>query len=245
MLSTNSRGSWIFSDPLPLEVSRKRGMETSGRMPTASAIAVTVNGVPEDSSGGGVTVLTRTAPEREEPTVAGDSPRAEIMGRFAVMATIIAFGFHAGGVLLRGLAAHRVPWANMYEFSCAAALAMAAAYVVLLAVRRGSARWLGLPVTFVVLVTLGLAYTVLYAPAEELVPALNSYWLYIHVSAAMISTGAFGVASVATALYLVKVSVEEGKLSRISGTLSRLPSSVALDRMAYRVIAFIDRKSVV
>jgi cytochrome c-type biogenesis protein CcsB len=204
-----------------------------------SAIAVTVNGVPDEPSGGGVTVLTRSAPESEEPTVAGDSVRAEIMGRFAVMATIIAFAFHVGGVLLRGLAAHRVPWANMYEFSCAAALAMAAAYVALLALRRGSARWLGLPVTFVVLVTLGLAYTVLYAPAEELVPALNSYWLYIHVSAAMISTGAYGVASVATALYLVKLAVEEGKLRRLAPWLGRLPSSVALDRMAYRVIAFI------
>jgi cytochrome c-type biogenesis protein CcsB len=186
----------------------------------------------------GVAVLTRTADEDYEPTVAGGSLRAEVVGRFAVMATVIGFVLHFAGVLFRGLAAHRVPWANMYEFSTAAALAMAFAYLVLLALTRKS-RWLGLPVSFIVLVTLGLAYTVLYTDAEELVPALHSYWLYIHVTAAVLSTGAFGVATVATILYLVKSAAEEGKLPRLSGPLERVPSSGTLDRTAYRVIAFI------
>jgi cytochrome c-type biogenesis protein CcsB len=186
----------------------------------------------------GVAVLTRTADEDEEPTIAGGSLRAEAVGRFAVMATVIGFALHAGGVLFRGLSAHRVPWANMYEFSCAAALAMAFAYLVLLGLRK-KVRWLGLPVSFIVLLTLGLAYTVLYTDAEELVPALHSYWLYIHVTAAVLSTGAFGVATVATALYLLKSATEEGKLPRLATQLERVPSSATLDRTAYRVIAFI------
>ncbi len=186
----------------------------------------------------GVAVLTRTQDEAEEPTVAGGSMRAEIVGRFAVLATYIAFALHATGVVFRGLAVHRVPWANMYEFSCAAALAMAFAYLVLLTARR-NVRWLGLPVSLIVLLTLGLAYTVLYTDAEELVPALHSYWLYIHVTAAVLSTGAFGVATVATILYLLKASSEEGRLPRLSGMLERVPSSATLDRTAYRVIAFI------
>jgi len=186
----------------------------------------------------GVSVLTRTAQEDDEPTVAGESLRAEIVGRFAVMATVIGFALHAAGVLFRGLSAHRVPWANMYEFSCAAALAMALAYLVLLGLGK-KVRWLGLPVSFIVLLTLGLAYTVLYTDAEELVPALHSYWLYIHVTAAVISTGAFGVATVATVLYLLKAAAEEGRLPRLSGQLQRVPSSGTLDRTAYRVIAFI------
>jgi cytochrome c-type biogenesis protein CcsB len=186
----------------------------------------------------GVSVLTRTASDDEEPTVAGGSLRAEVLGRFAVMATVIGFVLHLSGVAFRGLSVHRVPWANMYEFSCAASLAMAFAFLVLLGTRR-NVRWMGLPVTFIVLVTLGLAYTVLYTDAEELVPALHSYWLYIHVTAAVLSTGAFGVATVATVLYLLKASSEEGKLTRLSGVLDRVPSSGALDRTAYRVIAFI------
>jgi cytochrome c-type biogenesis protein CcsB len=186
----------------------------------------------------GVSVLTRTAQEEDEPTVAGESLRAEVLGRFAVMATGLGFALHAAGVLFRGLSVHRVPWANMYEFSCAAALAMAFAYLALLATGK-KVRWMGLPVSFIVLLTLGVAYTVLYTDAEELVPALHSYWLYIHVTAAVISTGAFGVATVATVLYLFKANSEEGRLPRLSGVLERVPSSGTLDRTAYRVIAFI------
>jgi cytochrome c-type biogenesis protein CcsB len=199
---------------------------------TAAAV-----GTPVDT-GSGVSVLTRAAREDEEPTVAGGSLRAEALGRFAVMATVLGFALHAAGVACRGLAAHRVPWANMYEFSCAAALAMAFAYLVLLAAGR-KVRWMGLPVSFVVLLTVGLAYTVLYTDAEELVPALHSYWLYIHVTAAVLSTGAFGVATIATVLYLLKAASEEGKLPRLGSVLDRVPSSGALDRTAYRVIAFI------
>ena len=211
--------------------------------PAAERVSVTVTtaagSFSEDSgSGGGVTVLTRTADESQQPTVAGGSLRAEVVGRFGLYVSVIAFLFHLGGVVLRGLAAHRVPWANMYEFSCAASLAMSGAYLVLLALRK-PVRWMGVPVTFIVLVTLGLAYTVLYAQAEELVPALNSYWLYIHVTAAMLSTGAYGVATVATVLYLFKAASEEGKLPRIAPLLDRVPQSVVLDRIAYRMIAFI------
>jgi cytochrome c-type biogenesis protein CcsB len=205
-----------------------------GRQAAAPAVEA-INAV---DGGNGVTVLTRSVAEDEEPTVAGGNLRAEIVGRFAVIATFIAFGFHLAGVVFRGLAAHRVPWANMYEFSCAAALAMSLAYITLLVLRR-KVRWMGLPVAGIVLLTLGIAYTLLYTDDEELVPALNSYWIWIHVTAAIISTGAFGVATVATVLYLLKSANEEGSLRRMSGWLSRLPSSVALDRNAYRVIAFI------
>jgi cytochrome c-type biogenesis protein CcsB len=222
---------WAFGTRSRLGV-RAAAVGRQAAAPAAERIAVaTVSG------SSGVTVLTRVTAEAEEPTVAGESLRAEVVGRFAVMASVLAFLLHLSGVVFRGLAAHRVPWANMYEFSCAASLAMSFAYLVLLARRR--VRWLGLPVTFIVLLTLGIAYTLLYTDAEELVPALHSYWLYIHVTSAVISTGAFGVATIATILYLLKSSTEEGKLPRFAATLERLPSSASLDRTAYRVIAFI------
>jgi cytochrome c-type biogenesis protein CcsB len=229
-------GEWAFGSRSRIGAKAAAVGRSGAAAAEASATAREQATVSVGSSG--VSVLTRTAQEEAEPTVAGDSLRAEAVGRFAVLATFIAFGLHAAGVVCRGLAVQRVPWANMYEFSCAAALAMALAYVVLLATGR-KVRWLGLPVTFIVLLTLGLAYTVLYTDAEELVPALHSYWLYIHVTAAVLSTGAFGVATVATILYLLKAATEEGKLPRLSGVLERVPSSGMLDRTAYRVIAFI------
>ena len=214
------------------------GAEAGAAKVGRQAAAPAVEAVNATDGGNGVTVLTRSLAEAEEPTISNGNLRAEMFGRFAVMVSFIAFAFHFGGVLFRGLSVHRVPWANMYEFSCAASLAMSAAYLVLLVMRK-KVRWIGLPVTVIVLLTLGIAYTLLYTDAEELVPALNSYWLYIHVTSAVISTGAFGVATVATILYLVKASNEQGSIPRWTNTLSRLPSSVALDRTAYRVIAFI------
>ena len=228
-------GEWAFG-------SRSRLGARAGAIGRERAATPRPTGVVEPArertiGSSGVTVLLRTAPEKDEPTVADGSLRAEVLGRFAVMATVIGFALHAAGVLFRGLAAQRVPWANMYEFSCAASLTMAFAYLALLATGR-KVRWLGLPVSFIVLMTLGIAYTLLYTDVEQLVPALNSYWLYIHVTAAVLSTGSFGVATTATAAYLLKLATEEGKLPRLARVLSRVPSSVALDRTAYRVIAF-------
>ena len=44
------------------------------------------------------------------------------------------------------------------------------------------------PVVGPVLLTLGLAVAVLYTPDAQLVPALQSYWLVIHVSVAFIAS---------------------------------------------------------
>ena len=87
-----------------------------------------------------------------------------------------------------------------------------------------------------VLLALGLAVTVLYVDAEALLPALHSTWLVIHVAAAIISSGAFCFAGILAAAYLVQERAERvapgGRLSRL------LPSSMSLDAIAYRVIAF-------
>lgn len=84
----------------------------------------------------------------------------------------------------------RPPWGNVYEFSTAFALTASAAYVCLLAARK-PVRWLGAPVLFSVLLTFGLAVSMLYVDSAQPVPALHSYWLWIHVSAAIISGGGY------------------------------------------------------
>jgi cytochrome c-type biogenesis protein CcsB len=87
-------------------------------------------------------------------------------------------------------------------------------------------------------VILMLAGLFLYMPAAPLVPALHSYWLAIHVTAAMIASGAFAVGAMASTLYLLKDrAVRRGKL-RPRGYLDRLPELKILDRVAYRVHAF-------
>jgi cytochrome c-type biogenesis protein CcsB len=170
----------------------------------------------------------------EEPV----SWRAEAAGRVGLLLTWLAFLLHATGVVTRGLSAGRVPWGNMYEFSISASLAVAIVYLAF--ERRYKLRWLGLGVTAVIGAVLGLAVLALYVPAGPLVPALDSYWLVIHVSAAAIAGGAFTVGAMASILYVVKSRAEQRALTgeAMPGPLRRLPASDAIDAVAYKVHAF-------
>lgn len=172
----------------------------------------------------------------------GPAP-GERFGRIAVALTVLGLLVHAGSVLLRGLAAGRVPWGNMYEFSSAVGVVAVAAFLVVLA-RQPQLRYLGMFVMLPVIVLMFLAGTVLYAKAAPLVAALRSYWLAIHVSAAVLATGIFLVSFVATVLYLIRARwdrmVAAGEQpSRFPTTLGgRLPGADALDQAAYRTVAF-------
>jgi len=99
---------------------------------------------------------------------------------------------------------------------------------------------MGLGVTLVIGAVLGLAVLALYVPAGPLVPALDSYWLVIHVSAAAISGGAFTIGAMASILYVLKSRAEQRAIDGIPvpGPLRRLPAADAIDAIAYKVHAF-------
>jgi cytochrome c-type biogenesis protein CcsB len=162
-------------------------------------------------------------------------------GRFAVAMTLVGWAVHNASVVTRGLAAHRVPWGNMYEFSSMVCLIAVTSFLVLL--QRQRVRYLGAFVMLPVVLYLGLAGTVLYAEAAPLLPALHSYWIKIHVVAAMSSSGIFMVGFVATTLFLVKDAWERRHATADGGPssgslMTRLPRAATLDRVAHRVIAF-------
>ncbi|MEJ7628027.1 MAG: c-type cytochrome biogenesis protein CcsB [Nocardioidaceae bacterium] len=169
-----------------------------------------------------------------------DVERSDRFGRTGFGLTVLGVLVLAVGVVLRGVAADRVPWGNMYEFSITGCLAVGAAYVVL--VRRYDIRWLGLLVTGFLVLVLGLAVLVLYRPLSPLVPALHSYWLMIHVSSAAVAGGAFTVGALASVLYLLRRRLEVRALEHPeeprTGFLWRTPSAEAIDRLGYRVHAF-------
>jgi cytochrome c-type biogenesis protein CcsB len=175
-------------------------------------------------------------PDAEQP----DSERVDRFGRSGLALTVLGALIAAVGVICRGLAAGRVPWGSMYEFAITGSLAVAVAYLFL--VRRYGIRWLGLLVTGFLTLVLGIAVVVLYRPVAPLVPALHSYWLLIHVSAAAIAGGAFSVGALMSALFLMR-SRAEARAAATPGTpvigwLSRVPTASAIDRIAYRVHAF-------
>jgi len=172
------------------------------------------------------------------PAPQGDRElQAEKYGRIGVSMTIIAAALHLGGLVARGLATDpiRVPWGNMYEFTLAGTFGVAAIYLVLM--RTYDLRRLGMIVTGFLVTVLMLDVTVLYKDAGPVMPALHSYWLVIHVLAAIIATGAFSVAGMLSALYLVKDSVAKRRELPANGFLARLPSLEVMDRVSYRLHA--------
>ena len=161
--------------------------------------------------------------------------KVEASGRIGVALTVVAAGLHLLGVVSRGFATDpvRVPWGNMYEFTVTGSLVVTLTYLALL--RRLDLRWLGLFVTSFSVVVMMAANLLLAQEAGPLVPALHSYWLVIHVGAAIVSTGAFTLGALASVVYLVKAQLE-GRV-RWQGLVRLLPGAEPLDRFAYRVHA--------
>jgi cytochrome c-type biogenesis protein CcsB len=185
------------------------------------------------------------------PPGAGSMPEPEVpalraireAGRWVVAGVALSAAgvvLHTAAVVTRGLAVHRAPWGNMYEF--VTALTCVAAIFFLYVMIRYRAWTLGVFVMGAVVITLGLAETVIYTAAGELVPALQSYWLDIHVTAMTLATGIFFVAAVLGVIYLwvdrYTRRVTAGRAEPGNGVVRRLPSLEQLDRLTYRTIVF-------
>jgi len=170
------------------------------------------------------------------------APRGSRAGALGVLLAAVGVAVHVGSVVTRGLAADRTPWGNMYEFSSMVALAAVVIFLSLVASGRVD-RGLGAFVMVPAVLYLGLAGTVLYTAAGPLVPALDSYWIKIHVFAAILASGAFLLSGVVALLYLLRVrhdaSVASGSTARFPVSLgAALPPAQVLDRVSYAVIAF-------
>ncbi|OZC63476.1 c-type cytochrome biogenesis protein CcsB [Rhodococcus sp. 05-2255-1e] len=168
-----------------------------------------------------------------------DAPRrvpSERMGRTGLGLVMVALTLHVGSIVLRGIAAGRPPWGNMYEFvSVTCAAGVLAALVVL---RSKQLRTLWLFVLVPTLILLFVAGTVLYANAAPVVPALQSYWLPVHVSIVSLGSGVFLISGVASALFLIRMKHPEASGSRASRIVARLPSAQTLDIVAYKTTIF-------
>ncbi len=187
---------------------------------------------------GGPVPPSSTSPDSAPPAGAVNSRAGQVGMLLAVIGAVV----HTGSVVTRGLAAERVPWGNMYEFSSCVALSAVVIFLVLVAGGRVE-RGLGAFVMVPVVLYLGLAGTVLYTAAGPLVPALDSYWIKIHVFAAVVSSGAFLLSGMVALLYLLRArhdgQVGLGRTPRFPISLgSALPAAPTLDRVTYAVIAF-------
>ena len=177
------------------------------------------------------------------PAGPGEGPDAGGMGRWvqvAVGLTVVGLAAHILGVVSRGLAVHRVPWGDMYEF--VTTVTCVAVIFFLFLMFRYRAYRLGLFVIGPVVILLGLAETVIYTPAGQLPPALQSYWLAIHVTSITLATGAFVVAALFAGVYLLAdrhaKRAAAGLPTRADAIFRILPVPKVIDQLAYRTVLF-------
>jgi cytochrome c-type biogenesis protein CcsB len=162
--------------------------------------------------------LAETRPEDGSEDAA--RVRVDFYGRLGLMVTVLGAVLNVGAIVLRGVAAHRAPWGNMYEFITTS---------------------LGLGVTLILTIGLGLAVTQFYVDVAPLMPALHSVWFIFHIVAACIAGAAFNVGAIAAILYLIRERAERRAAAggkELTGYVAKLPSSARLDLFSYRMHAF-------
>ncbi len=161
--------------------------------------------------------------------------------RSAIWAQIAAIAVHSAAIVLRGIDMGRLPMANQYEF--ATAFAWALALISLIFILKFNFPALGVfssPVTLLLAVYAGLQkqneLKLIAANGADsirnLMPALRSSWLGIHVSTVIVAYGAFGVSFVLSILFLVR-----GRIRENSFWDAHIPKQEKLDTISYRCIS--------
>jgi len=187
-----------------------------------------------EAASGGTTTLTRisTRIANDAATPYGRSSSL----RVGVSLTVLAWALHLAATVLRGIAAERVPWANMYEFAMTGTLLIVTVFLIVLT--RADLRFLGTFVTGLVLILLGVAALTFYVEVAPLPPALQSAWLVIHVFVASLATGFFALGFALSVVQLLQFKREslaaDARAARLR-FVATLPSSVTLENLAYRV----------
>lgn len=139
------------------------------------------------------------------------------------------------GVTMRGIAAQRVPWANMYEFAISSTLVIMMIYLMSLYLKE--VHFIAPLVSGFSLLSLGVATSLFYVQVSSLMPALQSFWLVLHVIVAVLATSFFYIAAALHITYLVrKASWSQGGSNGFQRVISHFPSAETLDRFAYRFI---------
>lgn len=123
--------------------------------------------------------------------------------RTASVIAWVGLAANIASIVARGFAADRTPWGNMYEYSTLFACLTVAVYLVLVELVYHQRSLGGFVMMFAVL-TMAVAVSFFYVGPGPLVPALNSYWIKIHVQAAIWGSSLFALGGIATILYLIQ-----------------------------------------
>lgn len=148
------------------------------------------------------------------------------LGKYALL---VGFVLHTAALVVRGIGAGRLPLTNQYEFATSFAWGIALCSLVFIFRFRFQA--LGTFVSPVIFLIIGYA-AMQSKQVKNLMPALQSNWLAIHVSTAIISYGAFGVSFAVSLMFLLRSRMKHSEFWQ-----KNIPEERKLDMLSYRAVS--------
>ncbi len=169
----------------------------------------------------------------------GENEWATQIGQVATIITIFGWVVNTLALFTRAfermqLSGTFAPWSNQFEAMSYVSWAIILGYVLL--EFRYHIKAIGAFVVGIGFIAMGAASLLpyRYQTAEPLVPALNSYWISIHVSVTLTSYAAFAMAGGLGVMYLLKERAE--RLGNQSGIFASFPDLETIDELGYKAI---------
>ena len=153
-----------------------------------------------------------------------------------VMLTGMALTLHTGLLIFRGIAAGRLPFSNLYEFTLIFAWATMLVFVYCaMRFRLLASAPLALSLTTLLI---GFA-AMMPRDIRPLMPALRSGWLQAHVATGILAYGALAVSAVLALIMLTtRDEMVETEASDWVGKYWSIPSLAALEKYVHSLIVF-------
>jgi ABC-type transport system involved in cytochrome c biogenesis permease subunit len=146
-----------------------------------------------------------------------------LVKRLALAITVAGFVVHTAALVARTVLAKDMPFTDLFEYTLFLSWAIVLGY--LLFFRKRLPRAGAIALLAIVFLMLGASFFYYDDPGGGKMPALKSYWLYIHVSLAALGETFFAIAFVASLIDLAK---------RLGGNRDPLAT---LDDLTYRAIS--------
>jgi cytochrome c-type biogenesis protein CcsB len=157
--------------------------------------------------------------------------KKDSLAKVGYQSALLGLIVHTTALVLRTSESGHAPFTNMYESLSFLAWSGICAYILIEG--KYKIKKAGPYLMLIVIGLMALASSPLMpSEAAPLMPALQSYWLVLHVSITMFGEAFFAVAFITSIMYLVAVSREK------KGTVKETVLSAAkLDSISYRCIA--------
>ncbi|WP_295839856.1 c-type cytochrome biogenesis protein CcsB [uncultured Microbacterium sp.] len=216
-----------------IDLARRSDLALKAKDEVVARELVTAGGGGVISSGAGGSASTPPAKPRY------------LWARLGTVLTALGFVFHLVATALRGIAAERVPWSNMYEFALTGLLLIIAVYLAVLT--RFDLRFLGALMTGLAVLLLGGATLAFHVDVVPLADPLKSVWLVVHVFVASLATALFALAFGLSVVQLIQTRRERTLAEAPADAepkrsfLRTVPNADALESLAYRfaIVGFI------